>query len=126
MKFRKRRTKVYNGRNLERERERENRKGRGRFWNKRGFLRCGGEVAMKKRSDQSNFCSSLTTKACPNPSTSPSLCHSFFFSSIGRSNNFCVSIFIFSINVSLTPWFTNCITAELNFRNRDRFSNPYN
>ena len=95
-------------REREREGERENLNGRGNLGNKRGFLKWVGRVDMKKRSPQSSFCSSETTKACPNPSTSPGFCQNFFFSSIGRLKNSRVSAFTFSTNEELTPWFINC------------------
>ena len=95
-------------REKEREGERENLNGRGNLGNKRGFLKWVRRVDMKKRSPQSSFCSSETTKACPNPSTSPGFCQNFFFSSIGRLKNSCVSAFTFSTNEELTPWFINC------------------
>ncbi|KAJ0556343.1 hypothetical protein HanRHA438_Chr07g0300461 [Helianthus annuus] len=57
---------------------------------------------MLNMSDQSSFCSSETTKACPNPSRSSAVCPYFCFSSNGKLKNSCVSFLNFSSNEKLT------------------------
>lgn len=75
-----------------------------------GDLICGGRVFMKNTSAQSSFCSSDTTKSCPNPSISPATCPHFSFSSNGRLKNPWTSTFAFSTSEELTPWFISCTT----------------
>lgn len=72
-----------------------------------GFLEWDGSVFKKKASAHSSFYSSDKMKAWPNPSKSPSLCHSFFFSSIESSNKVLAPLFIFFTKEVLTPWLTS-------------------
>ena len=90
------------------ERERWDLSGRGSLGNKWGFLKLVGRVRRVNVSPQSSFCSSDTTKSCPNPSRSPGCCQYFFFSSIDSLKNSEMSNFTFSNNEVLTPWFINC------------------